>query len=142
MYLVWLADGVVISKKNGKWILCIDFTDLKKACPKDQLLLPHIDTMVHATTRNELLTFMDVYSSYNQILIHPTTKRKRRSSPANVCIFYKVMPFGLKNAGASYQQLVNLILKEQLGDNMEVYIDDMLVKVKKRTITSSISQKR
>ncbi|KAJ9553525.1 hypothetical protein OSB04_017570 [Centaurea solstitialis] len=69
-YPEWLANVVVVQKKNGKWRVCIDFTDLNKACPKDPFPLPHIDAMVDATAGHELLTFMDAYSGYNQILMH------------------------------------------------------------------------
>ncbi|KAJ9542422.1 hypothetical protein OSB04_028928 [Centaurea solstitialis] len=64
-YPEWLANVVVVQKKNGKWRVCIDFTDLNKACPKDPFPLPHIDAMVDATAGHELLTFMDAYSGYN-----------------------------------------------------------------------------
>ena len=70
-YPEWLANVVVVRKKNGKWRVCIDFTDLNKACPNDSFPLPHIDTMVDATAGHELLSFMDAYSCYNQILMHP-----------------------------------------------------------------------
>ena len=64
-YPDWLANVVVVEKKNGKWRVCIDFTDLNKACPKDPFPLPYIDVMVDATTAHELLTFMNAYSGYN-----------------------------------------------------------------------------
>ena len=64
-YPDWLANVVVVQKKNGKWRVCIDFTDLNKACPKDSFSLPHIDMMVDATTGHELLSFMDAFSGYN-----------------------------------------------------------------------------
>ena len=67
---------VVVSKKNGKWRVCIDFTDLNKACPKDSFPLPHIDAMVDATAGYEVLTFLDAYSGYNQILMHPPDQEK------------------------------------------------------------------
>ena len=70
-YPEWLANMALIRKKNGKWHIYIDFTDLNKACPKDSFPLPHIDMLVDATTRNELLSFMDAFSWYNQILMHP-----------------------------------------------------------------------
>ncbi|KAL5827792.1 hypothetical protein ACOSQ3_019642 [Xanthoceras sorbifolium] len=70
-YPDWLANVVVVKKKNGKWLVCINFTDLNKACPKDSFTLPHIDMMVDATAGHELLSFMDAFSGYNQILMHP-----------------------------------------------------------------------
>ncbi|KAJ9560505.1 hypothetical protein OSB04_005665 [Centaurea solstitialis] len=127
-YPDWLANVVVVQKKNGKWRVCIDFTDLNKACPKDPFPLPHIDAMVDATAGHELLTFMDAYSGYNQILMHTDDQEKTAFMTDKGINCYKVMPFGLKNAGSTYQRLVNRMFKEHLGRTMEVYIDDMLVK--------------
>ncbi|KAJ9542724.1 hypothetical protein OSB04_029230, partial [Centaurea solstitialis] len=127
-YPDWLANVVVVQKKNGKWRVCIDFTDLNKACPKDPFPLPHIDAMVDATAGHELLTFMDAYSGYNQILMHKDDQEKTAFMTDKGIYCYKVMPFGLKNAGSTYQRLVNRMFKDHLGRTMEVYIDDMLVK--------------
>ena len=66
-YPEWLANVVLVKKANGKWRLCIDFTDINKACPKDSFPLPRIDLIVDATTGHELLSFMDAFFSYNQI---------------------------------------------------------------------------
>lgn len=130
-YPDWLANVVVVGKKNGKWRVCIDFTDLNKACPKDPFPLPHIDALVDATAGHERLTFLDAYSGYNQILMDPADQEKTAFMTERGIYCYKVMPFGLKNAGATYQRLVNKMFEKQLGDTMEVYIDDMLVKTKK-----------
>ncbi|CAA7040713.1 unnamed protein product [Microthlaspi erraticum] len=127
-YPEWLANPVVVKKKNGKWKVCVDFTDLNKACPKDSFPLPHIDRLVKATTGNELLSFMDAFSGYNQIFMHPDDREKTAFITDRGTYYYKVMPFGLKNAGATYQRLVNKMFADQLGNNMKVYIDDMLVK--------------
>ena len=75
-YPEWLANPVVVKKKNGKWHVCVDFTDLNKACPKDSYPLPHIDRLVELTAGNELLTFMDAFSGYNQIMMHPDDREK------------------------------------------------------------------
>ena len=109
--------------------MCI--RDRYKACPKDPFPLPHIDAMVDATTGHEMLTFLDAYSGYNQILMHPADQEKTAFFTDKGIYCYKVMPFGLKNAGATYQRSVNKMFKDQLGDTMKVYIDDMLVKSKK-----------
>ncbi|XP_048599943.1 uncharacterized protein LOC125580038 [Brassica napus] len=114
--------------KNGKWRVCVDFTDLNKARPKDCFPLPHIDRLVEATAWNKLLSFMDAFSGYNQIMMNLDDREKTAFITDRGTYCYKVMPFGLKNAGATYQRLVNQIFSEQLGKTMEVYIDDMLVK--------------
>ncbi|XP_013616926.1 PREDICTED: uncharacterized protein LOC106323330 [Brassica oleracea var. oleracea] len=127
-YPEWLTNPVVVKKKNGKWPVCIDFTDLNKACPKDSYPLPNIDRLVESTAGNEMLTFMDAFSGYNQIMMHPDDREKTAFITDRGTYCYKVMPFGLKNAGATYQRLVNKMFADKLGITMEVYIDDMLVK--------------
>lgn len=119
---------VVVRKKNGKWRVCIDFTDLNKACPKDSFPLSHLDRLVDATAGHDLLSFMNAFSGYNQILMHPPDQEKTSFITERGTFCYKVMPFGLKNVGATYQRLVNRMFANQLGTTMEVYIDDMLIK--------------
>ena len=126
-YPEWLAN-VVLVKANGKWRLYIDFTDINKACSKDSFPLPRIDLIVDATASHELLNFMDVFSSYNQISMDPDDQEKTSFVTTQGTYCYRVMPFGLKNAGATYQRLVNRMFQKQIGATMEVYIDDMLVK--------------
>ena len=127
-YPEWLANVVLVKKTNGKWRLCINFTDINKACPKDSFPLPRIDLIVDATAGHELLSFMDAFSSYNQISMDPGDQEKTSFVTAQGTYCYRVMPFGLKNAGATYQRLVNRMFQKQIGATMEVYIDDMLVK--------------
>ena len=127
-YLEWLANVVLVKKANGKWRLCIDFTDINKACLKDSFPLPRIDLIVEATAGHELLSFMDAFSGYNQISMNPNDQEKTSFVTAQGTYCYRVMPFGLKNAGATYQRLVNRMFQKQIGATMEVYIDDMLVK--------------
>nr|KYP54333.1 Retrovirus-related Pol polyprotein from transposon 17.6 [Cajanus cajan] len=127
-YPTWLENVVMVRKSNGKWRMCTDFTDLNKACPKDSYPLPNIDCLVDGASRYELLSFMDAYSGYNQIRMHPMDEDKTAfiADQANFC--YRVMPFGLKNAGATYQRLMDKVLVDQLGQNVEAYVDDMVVK--------------
>ncbi|KAG7548045.1 Integrase catalytic core [Arabidopsis suecica] len=127
-YPEWLANPVVVKKKNGKWRVCVDYTDSNKACPKDSYPLPHIDRLVEATAGNQLLSFMDAFSGYNKILMHKDDCEKTAFITDRGTYCYRVMPFGLKNAGATYQRLVNEMFAEQVGVTMEIYIDDMLVK--------------
>ena len=127
-YPEWLANVVVVKKKNGKWRVCIDFTDLNKACPKDSFPLPHIDVLVDSTAGHEMMSFMDAFSGYNQIFMNPNDREKTAFMTSKGIYCYNVMPFGLKNAGATYQRLVNKMFAKLLGDTMEVYIDDMMVK--------------
>ncbi|KAG7559444.1 Retrotransposon gag domain [Arabidopsis thaliana x Arabidopsis arenosa] len=91
--------------------------------------LPHIDRLVEVTAGNHLLSFMDAFSGYNQILMHKDDYEKTAFiTDRGTAYCYRVMPFGLKNAGATYQRLVNKMFAKQLGVTMEVYIDNMVVK--------------
>ena len=100
-YPEWLANVVLVKKENGKWRLYINFTDINKACPKDSFPLPRIDLIVDATTGHELLSFMDAFSGYNQIS-DPDDQEKTSFVIAQGTYYYRVMPFRLKNAGATY----------------------------------------
>ena len=92
----------MVRKANGKWRMCIDFTGLNKACPKDSYPLPRIDTLVDSTARNQLLSFMDAFSGNNQIKMEEVDQEKTSFVTSQGLFCYKVMPFGLKNAGATY----------------------------------------
>ena len=108
----------------------VDFTDLNKSCPKDSFPLPRIDQLMDSTAGHKLLMFMDAFSGYNQIRMAEEDQKKTSFIISQGLYCYKVMPFGLKNARATYQRLVNKMFSKQIGRNMEVYVDDMLVKSK------------
>ncbi|XP_057452459.1 uncharacterized protein LOC130744287 [Lotus japonicus] len=108
--------------------MCVDYTDLNKACPKNFYPLPSIDKLVDSASGNELLSLMDAYSRYHQIKMHPSDEDKTTFMTARVNYCYQTMPFGLKNAGATYQRLMDRVFEGQVGRNMEVYVDDMIVK--------------
>ena len=119
---------VIVKKANGKCRMCVDFTDLNKACPKDSYPLPQIDTLVDSTARHQLLSFMDAFLGYNQIKMEEADQEKTSFVTSQRLFCYKVMPFGLENAGATYQRLMNKMFAHQIGRNIQVYVDDMLVK--------------
>ena len=127
-YPEWLANVMLVKKVNEKWRICIDFTNVNRACPKDSFPLPWIDFIIDATAGHELLSFMDAFSCYNQINMDPNDQEKTSFVTGQGIYCYRVMPFGLKNAGATYQRLVNKMFQKQIGASMEVYIDDMLEK--------------
>ena len=131
-YPEWLANVVVVPKKGNKWRVCVDYTDLNDACPKDSFPLPRIDQIVDATVRHGMLSFLDAFSRYHQIPMHPPEAEKTSFITPQGLYCYNVMLFGLKNAGATYQRLVTKMFRLLLGSTMEVYIDDMLVKSKQR----------
>ena len=127
-YPDWLANVVLVKKAYGKWRMCMDFTDLNKTCPKDSFPLPRINQLVDSTAG--LLMFMDAFSGYNQIKMAEEDQEKTTFITSQGLYCYKVMPFGLKNAGTTYQRLVNKMFSKWIERNMEVYVDDMLVKSK------------
>ncbi|KAL0433896.1 UNVERIFIED_CONTAM: hypothetical protein Slati_0788200 [Sesamum latifolium] len=115
---------------GGKWRICIDFRDLNKACPKGYYSLPRIDQLVDSTSGCELLSMMDASQGYHQIMLAPEDHKRVSFITSDGTFCYVAVPFGLKNAAATYQRLVDKIFQPQLGRNMEVYVDDMLVKSK------------
>ena len=108
--------------------MCVDFADLNRACPKDSYPFPRIDTLVDSTARHELLSFMDTFSGYNQIKMNEDDQERTSFVISQGLFCYKVMPFGLKNARVSYQRLMNKMFTQQIGRNVQVYVNDMLVK--------------
>ena len=101
-YPEWLANVVLVKKASGKWRMCVDFTDLNKACPKDSFPLPRIDQLVDSTAGHKLLMIMDAFSGYNQIRLTKEDQKKTAFITSQGLYCYKVMPFELKNAGATY----------------------------------------
>jgi len=126
-YPEWLANVVLVKKVNGKWRMCVDFTDLNKACPKDSYPLPSIDALVDSASSSKVLSFLDAFSRYNQIKMHPRDVNKTAFMTETCSYCYKVMPFGLKNAGAMYQRLMDKVLAPMLGRNVYAYVDDIVV---------------
>ena len=110
----------------------MDYMDLNEACPKESFPLPQIDQIVDASARHGMLSFLNAFSSYHQIPMHPHDVEKTTFITPYGLYCYNVMPFGLKNARATYQRLVTKIFRPLMGKTMEVYIDDMLVKSKER----------
>ncbi|KAL0290959.1 UNVERIFIED_CONTAM: Retrovirus-related Pol polyprotein from transposon, partial [Sesamum radiatum] len=127
----WLSNVVLVSKPGGKWRMCIDFRDLNEACPKDFYPLPRIDQLMDSTSGCELLSMMDASQGYHQIMLAPDDRKKVSFITSKGTFSYVAMPFSLKNDGATYQRLVDKIFRPQIGRNMKVYVDDMLVKSKK-----------
>ncbi|XP_073049537.1 uncharacterized protein [Primulina eburnea] len=132
-YPTWLSNVVLVPKSAGKWRMCVDFRDLNKACPKDCYPLPRIDQLVDSTSGYELLSFMDAYQGYHQIPLAREDQEKVSFITTGGTFCYVVMPFGLKNAGATYQRLMDRIFTKQAGRNIEVYADDILIKSRAHT---------
>ena len=129
-YINWLSNIVPIMKKNGKLRVCIDFRNLNSATPKDDYPMLIADMLVDTATSHNILSFMDGYSGYNQIFIaeEDVSKTVFQCLGALGTYEYVVMPFGLKNVGATYQRTMNSIFHEFIGKFLEIYIDNVVVK--------------
>ena len=126
----WLANLVMVPKKDKSWHLCVDFKDLNKAYPKDPFPLPRIDQIINATVGHDSLCFLDAYCGYHQIKMaekdHAATAFLTPYGP----FCFNTMPFGLKNAGATYQRMIQTSLATQIGKIVEAYVDDVVVNTK------------
>nr|XP_027068875.1 uncharacterized protein LOC113694208 [Coffea arabica] len=131
-YPTWISSIVPVRKKNGQIRVCVDFRDLNEACPKDDFPLPITELTVDAATGHEALSFLDGSSGYNQIRMAPEDEELTAFRTPKGIYCYKVMPFGLKNAGATYQRAMQRIFDDMLHKNVECYVDDLVVKSKKR----------
>ena len=110
--------------------MCVDFTDLNKACPKDLFPMPRIDQLVDATIGHPRMSFLDAFQGYHQIPLAVDDQEKTVFVTPVGKYHYKVMSFGLKNTGSTYQRMMTKMFEPQLGKNVKVYIDDMVVKSK------------
>ena len=131
-YAEWISNLVPVSKHSGGIWICTDFQDLNKACPKDDFPLPNIDIIVDMTAGYEMLSLMDGFSGYNQIRIAPEDQHKTEFTCPWGTYCWNVMPFGLKNAGATYQRAMTTIFHDFMHILMEDYVDDLLCKSLKR----------
>ena len=107
--------------------MCVDYTDLNDACPKDSFPLPRIDQIVDTLAGHDMLSFLDAFSGYHHIPMYPPDVEKTSFITPHRLFCYNVMPFRLKNAGATYQRLETKMFRPLLEKTMEVYIDDMLI---------------
>ena len=108
----------------------MDFTDLNKAYPKDPFPMPMIDQLGDATVGHPRMSFLDSFQGYHQIPLAVEDQEKTAFVTPVGNYHYKIMHFGLKNAGSTYQRMMTKMFKSQLGKNVEVYIDDMVLKSK------------
>ena len=129
-YPEWLANTVVVKKKSGKWLVCVNFTDLNKACPKGPFPMPRINQLVDATVGHPRMSFLDAFQGYHQIPLALEDQEKTAFVTPTGNYHYKVMPFDLKNVGSTYQRMMTRMFDPQLGKNIEIYVDDMVVKSK------------
>jgi hypothetical protein len=124
----WLANHVLVLKKNKDWRVCVDYTDLNKACKKDLFGLPRIDQIVDSTANCSLLSFLDCYSGYHQIPLKEEDKIKISFITLFGMFCYIEMPFGLKSAWVTYQRGIQWCLHSKLGCNTKAYVDNVAIK--------------
>jgi hypothetical protein len=126
-YPTWLANVVMVQKKSGKWRMCIDFTSLNKACPKDNFPLPRIDKIVDSATGCEVMSLLDCFSGYHQIYMKEEDKASTSFiTPFGTYCFIR-MSEGLKNAGSTFSRLTKTVLEGQVSRNIFTYVDDIVV---------------
>jgi hypothetical protein len=131
-YPTWLANVVMVKKKSGKWHMCIDFTILNKACPKDNFPLPRIDKIFDSAAGCEVMSLLDCFSGYHQIYMKEEDKASTSFiTPFGTYCFIK-MPEGLKNAGSTFSRLTKTVLESQVGCNIFTYVDDIVVASKNK----------
>jgi hypothetical protein len=130
--LTWVSNLVIVSKKNTDvQKVCVDYTSLNKHYPKDPFPLPQIDQIIDSTAGCARLSFLDAYSGYNQIKLKKEDEEKTAFITPYGVFCYQVMPFGLKNVGATYQWMMQNCLGSQIGRNIQVYIDDVVITIRK-----------
>jgi hypothetical protein len=127
----WLANTVLVKKKNVKWRMCVDYTSLNKACPKVPFPLPRIDQIVDSTAWCELLCFLDAYSGYHQIKMKESDQLATSFIMPFGMLCYVTMPFDLRNTGATYQRCMQHVFGDHIGWTVEACVDDKAVKTSK-----------
>nr|GEY87040.1 reverse transcriptase domain-containing protein [Tanacetum cinerariifolium] len=118
----------VLRPYKQSWRMCVDFTDLNKACPQDCYPLPEIDWKVKSLYGYPLKCFLEAYKGYHQIQLAELDEDKTAFHNGQGVYCYTKMPFGLKNASATYQQLMDKSFDNQISQNIKVYVDDLVVK--------------
>jgi hypothetical protein len=141
LYPLWLANTVLVKKKNGKQRMCVDFTDLNKACKKDDFPLERVDKVVDDAANSEMLSLLDMFSGYYQIRVCREDEEKTSFiTPFETFCFVR-MPEGLKNARCTFSRMIAIVLHPQLRRNILAYVDDIVVKsVQKRDHISDLAE--
>ncbi|GJY29941.1 reverse transcriptase domain-containing protein [Tanacetum coccineum] len=132
-YHDWLSNPVMVKKHDGSWRMCVDFTDLNNACPHNCYPLLEIDWKVESLCGYPFKCFLDAYKGYHQIQMAEADEEKMAFHTPQGVYCYTKMPFGLKNARATYQRLVDKAFDKQVGQNLEVYVDDLVIKSHTKT---------
>nr|GEX99539.1 reverse transcriptase domain-containing protein [Tanacetum cinerariifolium] len=116
-YHDWLSNPVMVKKHDGSWRMCVDFTDINRACPQDCYPLPEIDWKVESLCGYPFKFFLDAYKGYHQIQLAEADEQKTAFHTGHGVYYYTKIPFGLKNAGATYHHSE----AEMVGDIEETF---------------------
>ena len=108
------------------------FTNLNKACLKDEYPLPRIDTLVDAAAGSEMLSMLDCFSGYHQIFVNKADEEKTSFTTPFGTYCYVRMPEGLRNAGCTFNKMIKKVLGDQLDRNISTYVDDVVFRNKKK----------
>jgi hypothetical protein len=127
---VWLANPVVMPKANGKLRMCIDYTSLNKACPKDPYPLSRIDQIVDSTSGCDLLSLLDAYSGFHQIRMAKEDRRHTAFVTVDGLYYYVVMPYSLRNTLPTFVRAMSKTFGDLIRDKVEIYVDDIVVKTR------------
>ncbi|XP_035845839.1 uncharacterized protein LOC118492143 [Helianthus annuus] len=136
-YQTW----VMVKKPNGSWRMCVDYKDLNKACPRDCYALPDIDEKIDSLATFRWKCFLDCYKGYHQVQMAVQDEDKTAFRTPTGLYCYTKMPFGLKNAGATYQRLMNETFSDAIGKYIEVYMDDLVIMSKEESAMLANIQK-
>jgi hypothetical protein len=126
-YPVWVANVVMVPKKNGNMRMCIDFTELNKACPKDPYPLPRIDVIIDQAAGCDMLSLLDCFSGYHQVWMRREDEAQTGFTTLFGIFCFIRMPECLRNAGSTFNRMMKLILGSQLGRNASAYVDDIVI---------------
>ena len=130
-HLQWLSNFFPLKKKNGQIQCCVDFRNLNRVCPKDEFPLPNMDLLIDFTAGNAMFSLMDKFNEYNQIRMAPKDVEKTAFRMPIRNFYYTVMPFGLKNASATYQCTMTAIFHNMMHQELVDYVDDIIGEIKK-----------
>jgi hypothetical protein len=142
----WLANPILVLKKNGKWRMCVDYMSLNKACPKDPFPLPHIDQVVNSTLGCKTLCFLDAYSGYHQIIMKEFEQLMTSFITPFGLFCYIMKSFGLKNMGATYQRCMikcfgkHIIVKSKKANQLVADLEKTFVKLRANDIKLNLEK--
>ena len=123
----WCSNLVVVRKKNGSIRICIDFINLNTSCLKYNYPLPDMETLLQRVTGSRMMSMLDGFSGYNQVLVNKEDQHKTTfTTPWGTYKFLR-MPFGLLNAGATFQRAVDFFFKEFIGKIIKIYQDELII---------------